>query len=515
MLKKSFAYLELLITVSVIALFLVVIVNQTKILTRLSNLDTLNNKNQLHNKDISENPKELRDLKRITDLKKIKRAIGLYLIDSDIIKPNLDGDMVHDLCKDHIWYSIPKSFHNGCPKGKICVYPDSIQQAAQTNGKGWIPINFNIMSSSPSLPTLPLDPMNNPPYYYVYSCNEQKQTFEINTKLESRFYKYTLDEDELDGGNAPGIFEVGNDPGLKLLGQTKNSFFLLSSSKFWQTKASMPTARSGLTASALNGRIYVIGGYNGNGLGYLSLNEEYDPTTDTWQKKAPMPTPRSLLASVALNGKIYVIGGYNSQKIELSENEAYIPSVDAWQKKAPMPTPRDGLGLAVTNGKIYAIGGWDGNRYIAVNEEYDPTKNTWQKKASMPTPRDGLGLAVANGKIYAIGGINNSGYLSTNEMYDPIKNTWQKKAPMPTPRNNLAVAAVGQKIYAIGGWNIENLNNNEEYDPETNTWKKIVTMPTPRVFLSSAVSDDKIYLIGGYNGTSDLVTNEMFDPKGN
>ena len=43
----------------------------------------------------------------------------------------------------------------------------------------------------------------------------------------------------------------------------------------WATKASMPTARHNLgVASASNGKIYAIGGYNG---GYLSTNEEYTP----------------------------------------------------------------------------------------------------------------------------------------------------------------------------------------------------------------------------------------------
>ncbi len=515
--KKSFVYFEIFIIVTLFIFLSFIFVSQTKILTRLSELDKRTKNNLLlpsYSRDASENPKEVRDLKRITDLKKLKKIIEDYLKDPDIIKPNLDNNLFKNLCKDHLWYSIPKSFHNGCPKGKICVYPESIKQASQVNGKGWIPINFTLISKGSPIPALPLDPINSPPFYYVYSCNEKNSTFEIDTKLESKFYKYSLDEDGLDDGDAPNLFEVGNVSGLTLLNKSESSFFVLNSSRFWQARSSMPVARSGLTASTIDGKIYVIGGYNGDSLGYLSINEEYNSQNNNWQEKAPMPTPRSLLRSVSLNGKIYVIGGYNSKNKEIAKNEAYDPKTNSWQEKAPMPTPRDGLGLVAVNGKIYAIGGWDGSKYLSTNEAYDPKTNSWQEKAPMPTPRDGLGLVAVNGKIYAIGGINKKGYLSTNEAYDPKTNSWQEKAPMPTPRNNLVIKALNGKIYAIGGWNVANLNTNEVYDPKTNSWQTSVNMPTPRVFLSGAVVNNKIYLLGGYNGTSDLITNEVFDPRG-
>jgi hypothetical protein len=43
----------------------------------------------------------------------------------------------------------------------------------------------------------------------------------------------------------------------------------------------------------------------------LSTVEEYDPKTNTWTKKANMPTPRVALSTSAVNGKIYAIGGYD------------------------------------------------------------------------------------------------------------------------------------------------------------------------------------------------------------
>jgi hypothetical protein len=66
----------------------------------------------------------------------------------------------------------------------------------------------------------------------------------------------------------------------------------------WTTKASMPTARSQLAVSVLNGILYAVGGTNDSGV--LNTVEAYDPTTDSWTTKTPMPTPRSDLTMRAV-----------------------------------------------------------------------------------------------------------------------------------------------------------------------------------------------------------------------
>ena len=76
----------------------------------------------------------------------------------------------------------------------------------------------------------------------------------------------------------------------------------------WTRKADAPTVRSwqSPTAGVVDGRIYVIGGDAGPPDAEV---EEYDPATDTWTARADMPTPRGSLSITALNDRIYVIGG--------------------------------------------------------------------------------------------------------------------------------------------------------------------------------------------------------------
>ena len=278
----------------------------------------------------------------------------------------------------------------------------------------------------------------------------------------------------------------------------------------WTTKSHMHYARSALTSSVVNGKIYAIGGYS-NGT-YYNTVEEYDPVTDTWTDKNSMPTARNNLTSSVVNGKIYVIGGYNSNDGYLNTVEEYDPVTDTWTDKNSMPTARYVLTSSVVNGKIYAIGGYDGS-YLNTVEEYDPVTDTWTDKNSMPTARYGLTSSVVNDKIYVIGGYHSGSRLNTVEEYDPITNTWKTKAHMNYARSALTSSVANGKIYAIGGYNNGVLNTVEEYDPVTNNWTYKNDMTTARSDLTSSVVNDKIYVIGG-NNNGVLNTVEEYTPGG-
>ena len=105
----------------------------------------------------------------------------------------------------------------------------------------------------------------------------------------------------------------------------------------------------------------------------LSVVEEYDPITDTWVRKADMPTARVGLSAVVVNGKIYAIGGSNQLNNQLNilcTMEEYDPKTDKWTKKADMPDIRSVFGADAVNGRIYAIGGYNGT-WLSRVDEYD------------------------------------------------------------------------------------------------------------------------------------------------
>ncbi len=273
---------------------------------------------------------------------------------------------------------------------------------------------------------------------------------------------------------------------------------------FWTTKTNMTHARESPTSAVVNGKIYVIGGWNGNTV--LNIVEEYDPATDTWTTKKNMPTARYAPASSVIDGKIYVIGGrqyYGAYSYKVVE--VYDPATNTWITKEPMNTPRGFVTSSVVNGKIYAMGGIDSSgNHLKTVEEYDPASNTWTFKTSMSTARFGLTSSVVNGKIYAIGGGKPYSSLTFNvvEEYDPATDTWTTKKPMPTSRGYLTSSIVNGKIYVIGGRdsNEDCLNTTAVYDPASDTWVTgLENMTTERYLLTSSVVNGKIYAIGGTN----------------
>ncbi len=295
----------------------------------------------------------------------------------------------------------------------------------------------------------------------------------------------------------------------------------------WTAKADMPTARHETQTSVVNGKIYAIGGWisgaGGDGGEPSQAVEEYDPIRDRWTKKSDMPTPRTSLSTSVVNGRIYAIGGWTGNNV-LQVVEEYDPVADIWAKKAVMPAARGLLSASVVNGKIYAIGGYDdGQHIVSTVEEYDPAKDTWTKKADMPTARGWLSTSLVNNRIYAIGGggdANKDMPLKTVEEYDPATDTWTRKADMPTARFGLATGVVNGKIYAIGGTTgIFNFNSAfsevEIYDPVMDRWEVGSAMPTARAWLSSSAVNGKIYAIGGRTGAKvDLPIVEEYTPEG-
>jgi len=103
----------------------------------------------------------------------------------------------------------------------------------------------------------------------------------------------------------------------------------------WEQKSDIPDLPKGIfehAISEVSGKIYVIGGCDGGD--YFLTTREYDPVTDRWEKKSDMLAQRiSPLSATAVNEKIYVIGGANPDGQGpdnwLSTVEEYTP--EGWQ----------------------------------------------------------------------------------------------------------------------------------------------------------------------------------------
>ena len=72
--------------------------------------------------------------------------------------------------------------------------------------------------------------------------------------------------------------------------------------------------------------------------------ERYDPALDAWEAVAPMAAARSRLSVAVLDGKLYAVGGYSGDGSYLSSVERYDPATNAWEAVAPLTLARSGPG---------------------------------------------------------------------------------------------------------------------------------------------------------------------------
>jgi N-acetylneuraminic acid mutarotase len=165
--------------------------------------------------------------------------------------------------------------------------------------------------------------------------------------------------------------------------------------------------------------VYMIGGWTS---GYSSHSAKVEKLTkggSSWSYVAELPEPRGDCAAAALNGKVYVVGGYYSESYDASEGMRntlyeYDPERDEWTQKASMRHARGDLQLVARDNSLLAIGGEvfhtnsDGEHRDKVAshfvEEYYPDSDHWEHRAMLGQGRFRFGAAVTHWGVHVFGG---------------------------------------------------------------------------------------------------------------
>lgn len=302
----------------------------------------------------------------------------------------------------------------------------------------------------------------------------------------------------------------------------------------WSTTTSLPLPSADQAVVALNGKIYILGGYSSDGGESLFSDACYvfDPATGQYNAIAPLGTIRINPAATVLNGKIIVMGGDGGEGA-MSSVEEYDPTSNSWTPLADMPKPRENFQAATIGQTVYAVGGSSQSPqtgYVVYDsvDVYDRASNAWTTAASMNVAREYLGLAMLDGKLYAIGGANNddsaaassSFTQSSVEIYDPAVDGWSFGADQPSERYGLGVGVVGTTIYALGGYDqFENpLTDNTGFDATAPSWKQHAPVPQALGEAGTVALGGKIYVFGGWAyspaGWQVLDTVRVYTPPG-
>ncbi|ULH17590.1 NPCBM/NEW2 domain-containing protein (plasmid) [Deinococcus sp. KNUC1210] len=213
--------------------------------------------------------------------------------------------------------------------------------------------------------------------------------------------------------------------------------------------------------------IYIAGGFIGTHPGPQTSHVwKYDTLTDTWSAAPPLPAARGAGAMVRLGRELHFFGGTERDlnNLDLYKRDApehWVLKLDGgttWTTAAPMPNARNHMAGAVLNGLIYAIGGQHlGDEQAGEQadvQSYDPATNIWTTRASMPRPVGHINSStlVWNGRIVVIAGVTLKSLEIANVIeYDPASNAWTELTPIPAARQSPIADLIGSQVVVTTG----------------------------------------------------------------
>ncbi len=272
----------------------------------------------------------------------------------------------------------------------------------------------------------------------------------------------------------------------------------------WTARKAMPGPRQETAVVALNGKIYVIGGFDASQT-VVATVEIYDPATNLWSTGPSLPKPVHHANAAVAGGKLYILGALETGLFTANGDVLRLDGV-MWTTRTSMPagSERGASFIGAIGDKIYVAGGW--RNATAVNDfaSYDTIADNWMSLPVLPAPRDHGVSAVVGGKLYAISGRMIT-FTSVNprvDVFNPVTGSWSPAAPLPVARGGAAAGVVGGRIIVAGGeGNPANpkgvFPNVDLYDPTTNKWSSLDPMLTPRHGTGGAVIGNTFYVPGG------------------
>lgn len=184
--RAGFTLIELLVVIAIVAVLSVVVIL------------TLNPAQLL---------KQARDSTRLSDMASISRAISIFQVDqggplgitSTTYVSIADTSAT---CANLGLPSLPAGYTYNC------VTTSTLRN---TDGTGWIPVNFKNMSTGAPLSALPIDPNNASSSRLYYTYTADSGVFEVTAAMESSKYKLGGGADVVstDGGQYPDLLEKG------------------------------------------------------------------------------------------------------------------------------------------------------------------------------------------------------------------------------------------------------------------------------------------------------------------
>ncbi|MFH1829402.1 MAG: Ig-like domain-containing protein [Pseudomonadota bacterium] len=227
------------------------------------------------------------------------------------------------------------------------------------------------------------------------------------------------------------------------------------------------------STEVLSDNAYIIGGLKNDGNlcevpsgGFYNCATTdtwvYDPAQNTLTQGTPINNARDVAASGVVDGRIYLIGGWNPNANDTNLSSVEVFDGTSWSEVnyEGRFIPTRSSAYAVVGKKVYVIAGcaeFQGCQQTLV-QIFDTETNTFSRGADMSLPGrhfSGQHAVARQGRyIYVYGGATDMSATKFKDIavYDVEANEWQTLTnTMTVERKSVGSAMLGDKLYVAGG----------------------------------------------------------------
>jgi N-acetylneuraminic acid mutarotase len=290
----------------------------------------------------------------------------------------------------------------------------------------------------------------------------------------------------------------------------------------WNDLPSLPIPRSSLDAAVVDGRIYVVGGWNLQAGSAQeapwhdeALSFDLSKEDSQWAPIAKPPFSTRALATVGHNHKLYALGGMKSTNQTTREVHIYDPQTNAWSAGPELAGGDQLSGFAISafvdEGKLY----YSGSEGIVYRLSEDGTK--WESVERLLFPRSFHRLVADKNRVIVVAGVaRGGGYLANLEVVDVEAARTSPKVVQfeiefgGKAKQGQALLLQGSSLYAFGGNNSRAphdfskeafVDEAYRFDMAARTVETLPNLPQPVQGAMASIAgqqiDRSIYVFGG------------------
>ena len=255
----------------------------------------------------------------------------------------------------------------------------------------------------------------------------------------------------------------------------------------WTPLIPMIEGRSDASSVLYNDQFIVTGGVTNQGqTNTMEILNVVNNSTTTWETiSAQLAGKLAGHRSVVYNGRLIVIGGYDGDTSEYTNSITGISPISPYTSTQlnTMPHKIAYHGVAIFDNKILIVGGKDGLMGRSIFRSvymYNITENSIEELAPLPYPVCEMAtIKWGNDNVMIMGGVDwNLRPLNSVLMYKVSTKTYFLLPPMRYARKGCVAVVAGNNAIVMGGEGIngECLNSVEKFNFRNYEWEELPEM---------------------------------------